>query len=100
MVFLDPENLAVDLQVVSCHPLRSEAFLGFFSAGVSCQRRDPVDGLDGFLEIGDEKASPAVLDDLRHGTPIEGDHRCTACHGLDDAEPEGLVEMDQMHSHR
>ena len=44
----------------------------------------------------DDKAGAAVIDELGHRTAAEGDDRGAAGHGLDHAEAERLVEIDQV----
>jgi hypothetical protein len=55
-----------------------------------------TDHVDRLRDVVDQEAGLAMMDELRHGAQAEGDHRRTGGHGLDDREPEGLGEADEV----
>ena len=54
------------------------------------------DGEDGLVNIVDQEAGASIVDQLRHRPPTGGHYRRPAGHGFDDAEAEGLLEVDEM----
>ena len=57
--------------------------------------REAIDRADGARLVLDDEARDAVLDDLRHGAAIVGDHRAAAGHRLDHHETERLRPVDR-----
>lgn len=90
------DRLLVDGDVLVDHAVYAEAGDGDVSDGGAVEGGDLVDGGDSVVEVGDESAGGVVVDELAHGSPVEGDDRGAAGHGFDDAEAEGLVEVDEV----
>ena len=84
------------LRVVRHHPRRREALLDVVPAVLPRQGADAADRLDRAVDVVDEEAGAAGADDLGHRPERERDHRGPGGQRLDDREPEGLGEADQV----
>ncbi len=90
------DHPSVHVDVGVDHPVVPEAGHRLGPDPVTIQRPDPGHGVDGAGHVRHQVPRRAVVDELGHGTPVEHDDRCAARHGLDHAEPEGLVEVDEV----
>ncbi len=86
----------VNLEVRIDHAVAAEAGHRILANGTTVERGGSADGEEGLVNIVDEEAGASVVDQLRHRPPTGGHYRRPACHGLDDAEAEGLLEVDEM----
>ena len=91
-----PGDAREQLRVVRHHPGRGEALLDVVAAAPARQGADPPDRLDRTGDVVDEEAGPAGPDDLGHRPERVRDHRRAGRQRLDDREPEGLGEADEV----
>src|ERR1044072_3641675 len=90
------QDLLVNGDVIFNHALAAEPLLDVAAQGAAIQLPDRAQGGDRRIDAVDDEAGLAVFDDLRHGAAPASDHRGSACHRLDHAEPKGFVEVDQV----
>src|SRR5581483_10327550 len=86
----------VQREVVVDHPAGGEAALDARAHRAPVEPGSLRDRARGFADGVHEIAVLAVADELAEGAARTGDHRRAAGHRLDDAEPERLLEVDEM----
>ena len=90
------EHPLVHLEVRIDHAVAAEAGHRILADSTTVERGGSADGKDGLVNIVDQEAGASVVDQLRHRPPTGGHYRRPAGHGLDNAEAEGLLEVDEM----
>ncbi len=86
----------VNLDVRIDHAVAAETGHRVLADGAPVERAGSADGEEGLVNTVDQETSASVVDQLRHRSPTGGHYRRPAGHGLDNAETEGLVEVDEM----
>ena len=86
----------VNLEVRIYHPVAAETDHRLLADGTTVDRGGSAHGEYGLVNVIDQEAGASVVDQLRHRPSTGGHYRGPAGHGLDDAEAEGLLEVDQM----
>ena len=86
---------AIDGKIILRHAARGEALLETAADFFARQMAEPVDGADGAVDVLDDEAGEAVVDDFRHRAAIERDDRRAAGHGLDHDQAERLRPVDR-----
>ena len=75
-------------------PNRGDGLLAVWLGGRG-RRRSSTAATAFFVGV-DNEPGAGVIDDLAHGAASVGDHRCCAAMEFDNAEPERLIEVDQV----
>src|SRR5581483_2781610 len=90
------QDLLVNGDVIINHTLAAEALLDVAAQGTAIQFPDRPQRGNRRIDAVDDEACLAVFDDLWHRAAPASDHRGSASHRLNHAEPKGFVEIDQV----
>ena len=89
------QHFTVSRQIVARHPFHREALLEPATNRIPIQRLCERNCGDCFIEIIDDEASDAVVDDFRHRATAKSNYRRTIGHRFDDSQAERLGPIDR-----
>src|SRR5581483_5679354 len=90
------QDPSVEREIVVHHAVHIEPPLDGRAHSCTVEFLHPAHGCDSRGHVSDEKSSLSVAHDLEHRSAAGCDHGGAAGHRLDDAEAEGLVEVDEV----
>src|SRR5689334_13854542 len=81
------QDLLIDSDVIFNHALAAEPLLDVAAQGAAIQLPDRPQGSDRRINAIDDEAGLTMLDNLWHGAAPASNHRGSACHRLNHAQP-------------